>query len=62
MLLCKDCDYYKCVDDPTEKESEKILADHKRGVCSYSGFVFMDDPDDLEIEYPCNQMKPTLSG
>lgn len=37
---CKLCDYYKSLGSETAK-------------CSFTGIVFSNDVDSLEIEYPC---------
>lgn len=55
MLFCKDCDYYVSAENPAEKDAQRVLTNYKRGTCSYSGFVFIDDPNNIETEYPCNQ-------
>lgn len=57
MLLCKDCDYYQSFGNLLTKEGDSKSQDNKRGICRYSDFIFIDDPEDIEAEYPCNQMK-----
>lgn len=62
MLLCKECDYYESVVNTAENEDKSAFAGRQRGICSYCGYVFADDPEDLEGEYPCNQKKSNHSG
>jgi hypothetical protein len=61
MLLCKDCNYYKSFNNPAEKQANDKLSNQKIGTCNYAGYIFLDDPDNLENEYPCNQTSTVTS-
>lgn len=43
MLECKLCDYYKALNGNASK-------------CGFTGVLFKDDVENLEMEYPCRNM------
>jgi hypothetical protein len=55
MLLCKYCNYYIGFDDSVDTNSDNKAASNKVGICKYTDFIFTDDPDYLDTEYPCNK-------
>jgi DNA helicase TIP49 (TBP-interacting protein) len=46
MLECKLCDYYKSF-------SNHVCPNHDAGKCEFTGMLFFDDVENLDIEYPC---------
>lgn len=53
MLLCRYCDFYRDLRSPIRICSCNRPAACKGGICGYTGVVFSDDPENLDIEYPC---------
>lgn len=49
MLCCKDCDYYR-------RSSEKGTDGLDLAVCDFADVLFIQDTDDLNVEYPCNKI------
>ncbi|MFA6807769.1 MAG: hypothetical protein WCR27_02130 [Eubacteriales bacterium] len=50
MLDCKLCNYYKTI-SYGNNYPEKCT-----GMCEFTDIVFMEDVENLDIEYPCREM------
>lgn len=48
-MLCKDCDYYHSF--PKEKFLESHIS-----FCEFADTLFLDDVENLEVEYPCKNI------
>lgn len=49
MLCCKDCNYYRNC-------SENGSGRADLAVCDFADVLFIQDTDDLNVEYPCNRI------